>query len=77
MSDCCHLWNLEFKDSSPMNATFSSDIRPVIGGGTNYENLSNKPAINGVTLIGNKTNEELDIKAISNSEIEVLLKSFV
>lgn len=27
----------------------------------NYNNLSNKPSINGVTLVGNKTNEELGI----------------
>ena len=27
----------------------------------NYNNLSNKPSINGVTLVGNKTSEELGI----------------
>lgn len=32
------------------------------GGGTsNYDELSNKPSINGVTLSGNKTSEELNI----------------
>ena len=32
------------------------------GGGTsNYNDISNKPSINGVTLSGNKTSEELNI----------------
>lgn len=31
------------------------------GGTTNYSELSNKPQINGVTLDGNKTSEELHI----------------
>lgn len=32
------------------------------GGGTsNYNDLSNKPSINGVTLTGNKTSEDLNI----------------
>lgn len=57
---------------------FDDKIVPVIGGGSNdYNDLNNKPSINGVQLVGNKTNEELLIKAISNSEIEDLLKNFV
>ena len=31
------------------------------GGTTNYSELSNKPQINGVTLDGNKTSEDLGI----------------
>lgn len=31
------------------------------GGTTNYNDLSNKPSINGVTLSGNKTSEDLGI----------------
>lgn len=56
---------------------FETDIRPVIdtgGGSSNYDDLSNKPSINGVTLVGNKTNEELLIQAISNEDLELLLK---
>ena len=34
----------------------------VYGGSTNYEDLSNKPQINNIELIGNKTLEELGIK---------------
>lgn len=32
-------------------------------GTSNYNDLSNKPSINGVTLIGNKTSEDLGISA--------------
>lgn len=57
---------------------FDDKIVPVISGGSNdYNDLNNKPSINGVQLVGNKTNEELLIQAISNSEIEDLLKNFV
>jgi hypothetical protein len=36
------------------------------GGGTsNYNNLSNKPQINGVELTGNKTSEQLNIGGVS------------
>ena len=40
------------------------------GGGTgtsNYNDLSNKPSINGVTLSGNKTSEDLGIENIQYS----------
>ena len=39
------------------------------GGGTsNYNDLSNKPSINGVTLSGNKTSEDLNIKSVRTFE---------
>ena len=34
------------------------------GGTTNYNSLDNKPQINGVTLEGNKTPQELGITAV-------------
>lgn len=40
-----------------------------------YEKLKNKPSINGVELIGDKTLEEIGIGEISNSEIEEIIKS--
>lgn len=46
------------------------------GGGGNvnsYNDLTDKPQIEGVTLIGNKTYEELNLQRITNSEIEDLL----
>lgn len=59
-----------------MHLNFGTEIRPVIriGGAESYDELTNKPSINGVELVGNKTNEELLIAAISNEEIEQLLK---
>lgn len=52
--------------------SFSTSVQPVIS--MEYETMKNKPQINGVTLEGNKTNEEILIGAISNVEIEDLLK---
>ena len=46
------------------------------GGGTsNYNSLSNKPVINGVTLTGNLSLEDLGIEEISNTEIEQIINS--
>ena len=44
-------------------------------GNNNYENLKNKPSINGVKLIGDISLEELGLAEISNSEIEDIIKS--
>ena len=43
-----------------------TEIRPVIrnGGAESYDELSNKQSINGVKLVGDKTNEELLIVTI-------------
>ena len=38
-----------------------------------YEHLINKPSIEGVTLIGNKTFDELGMEELTNEEIEALL----
>lgn len=46
-------------------------------GTSNYEDLENKPKINGVELIGDKTNEELGIDELSNQDIETLINNFV
>lgn len=39
------------------------------GGTTDYEALDNKPRINGVVLIGNKTSEDLHIKECDCEEL--------
>lgn len=44
---------------------------------TNYENLGNKPRINGITLVGDKTEEELGIETMSNTDIEDLINGFI
>lgn len=40
------------------------------GGTTNYNKLSNKPQINGVTLSGNKSLSDLGIDSAINAEVE-------
>ena len=46
-----------------------------ITGGTNdYEKLKNKPAINGVELVKNKSFSDLGMDIISNQELEDMLK---
>lgn len=42
-------------------------------GTKNYKQLDNKPSIEGVTLINNKTFEDLGAISLSNLEIERLL----
>ena len=78
MTQCNDKWHLTFSDPPDMALQFKSEIRPVInvGGFNDYEQALNKPRINGVELVGNKTNEDLNISAISNGEIEDLLNSF-
>ena len=49
------------------------------GGTSNYEYLTNKPQINNITLIGNKTSRDLklqdEMEALSNMDIENLLNN--
>lgn len=41
--------------------------------GGNYESLSNKPSINGVTLAGNRTFEELGLQPITSEDIQEIV----
>ena len=45
------------------------------GGTTNYNDLSNKPKINGVTLEGNKTSEDLNISGMTEEQVDQLDKA--
>lgn len=77
MTKICGCPEPEFSSPYDMKLEFNTKIVPVVnpGGGTSdYNKLSNRPSINGIVLEGNKTNEELLIDAISNEEIERLLK---
>lgn len=47
------------------------------GGTKNYNELNNKPSIEGVELVGNKTYEELNLSSLTNTEIEDLLDASV
>lgn len=75
MSACRNdMWRLKFQTSPEMDLKFNSDIRPVIGSGLDYANATNKPRINGVELVGDKTNEEILIRSITNEDLESILK---
>ena len=53
--------------AQPANVEINWDSR-------NYENLSNKPKIEGVTLSGNKTLEELGAARVTEAEIDTLFE---
>lgn len=57
-----------------MKPTQSTTVVPVMGSGFDYESATNKPKINGIELVGDKTNDELLISPISNEEIEAIFK---
>lgn len=45
------------------------------GGVTSYNDLDDKPQINGETLVGAKTLEQIGISEITNTEIEEIIKN--
>ena len=49
--------------------------RVVIRSVTSYEQLDNLPQINDVTLIGNKSFEDLGAESLTNLEIEAIINS--
>ena len=61
-------FHVDVGTSGDFNAGFATDQRDIAGDmgivnatTTNYNDLANKPSINGVTLVGNKTSEDLGI----------------
>lgn len=44
-------------------------------GSNDYNELINRPKINGVELAGDKTTEELDIVPLTNEEIDAIMNS--
>ena len=78
MNTYCYAPNKQVEPIDKINLTFGVNIRPVIGGGTRpFLYRQGRRTINGVVLTGNKTNEDIKIYALTNEEIESLLKSFV
>lgn len=59
--------NVSIDTDSYGNLTINSTASgsSTTGGATDYELLSNKPKINGVTVLGNKTSEDLKLLSIS------------
>ena len=49
------------------------DLKDLIESTPDYENLINKPSIEGVTLTGDKSFEDLNLESLSNVELETLL----
>ena len=66
-----------------LNINLATEIKTVESG--DYLGLSNKPQINSVVLIGNKSLDDLNIQVkgeyadrpLTNSEIEALLNNYV
>lgn len=58
-------------DREPIRAEVHEFIN--LGGSSSYNDLSDKPQIEGITLVGNKTYEELNLQRITNTELENLL----
>lgn len=54
------------------DAEFTAAIGTVTGALSDYEQLNNLPSIEGVTLVGNHTQEELGISPIGNAAILAL-----
>ena len=52
----------------------NESIRPGSGVSSDYEDLSNKPSIEDVVLMGNKSFSDLGLEALTNEEIEALLR---
>lgn len=66
-SDIC----LEFEGLSDEFIARAGEIYPVQT--SNYEELNNKPSIEGVTLLGNKTFPQLGLGTLTAQEIDELL----
>ena len=52
------------------DGTTTADVFDGTDGTTNYNDMTNKPQIEGVTLSGNKTYDQLNLQRLTNSEIE-------
>ena len=71
--------NVNLSDSVPIHLNVSAaprqslNLHGPVSGTRNYENLNNKPQINGVTLVGNKSTADLGI-VNENTEAEWALR---
>lgn len=69
-------WTASFKDEDEdIELGFGTSIVPITS--TDYVDARNKPQINGVTLVGNKTNDEIGIMPLTNIEINEILNNFI
>lgn len=63
---------LDMADAGGDEYQMSPQEQAVVG---NYNDLYNKPKIEGVVLEGDKTFEDLTLKSLSNMEIEAILST--
>lgn len=49
--------------------TLNAELNPGSSSTSNYERLSNKPSINNVELVGNKSFEDLNFPTVTSSDI--------
>lgn len=62
-------------DIQTSNGEIDTDIELSTNGTNDYNDLINRPSINGVELVGDKTTEELDILPLTNAEIDEFMNS--
>lgn len=67
--------NIEICINSETNVEVELENSDTVSTGmtTDYRKLKNKPKIEGVELVDNKTFEELGMSSLSNSELEKIL----
>ena len=61
-------------DIQTSDGEIDTDIEISTGETNDYNDLINKPSIEGVELVGDKTLEELGVEALTPQEIDALLR---
>ena len=62
-------------DIQTSDGEIDTDIEISTGGTNDYNDLINKPSIEGVELIGDKTLEELGVEPLTPQEIDAIINS--
>ena len=62
-------------DIQTSDGEIDTDIVMSMGGTNDYNDLINKPSIEGVELVGDKTLEELGVEALTPQEIDAIINS--
>lgn len=62
--------NIELNDESPVEVEFGEVTKTGGGSATSYKPLTDKPQINGITLIGNKSFDDLGLTTVVNAEVD-------
>ena len=62
-------------DIQTSDGEIDTDIELSTNGTNDYNDLINKPSIEGVELVGDKTLEELDVEPLTPQEIDAIINS--